>query len=437
MRPNFLYQSGIGWLLLGMLFGCQPPDRQVALKETQSGPVRVKTVSLMQKDVTKQTRQPATVRPYYETEIHSRVSGYVSEVRADIGDLVKSGQVLAQIDVPEMNQQRRIMESKITALESAELEAQAGVVLSKAQVQSALAALGETRALLQDKEALLVAAQSELDRTTDLVARNAVQQRLLDEAQKRLDSAKASKAAAQASIASIQSQVDVAEAQVAAAEAKAQAQRTQTEVAERELEELDIMLEYTSIGAPFTGIITKRMVNMGDLVESGNGSDPLFVVSQVDKVRIQVPLPEAEAPFVQAGDEMSVSFPAFASEPPLSVVVSRVAGGLNPSTRTILVEAEVDNTQGKLLPGMFGEASIVLDRKLATNLLPSRAVRFDEAGNAFIYVLGAENKIQIIEIATGLDSGTEIEVLTALEPNARVVGPHLSRFAEGEIVKPL
>jgi RND family efflux transporter MFP subunit len=158
-------------------------------------------------------------------------------------------------------------------------------------------------------------------------------------------------------------------------------------------------------------------------------------VSQVDKLRVHIPVPEADAALVNQGDAISLSFPSFPGEAPMTVSVTRVSGSLDPSTRTMLVEAEIPNPDGKLLPGMFGQASIVLTTKVAANMLPARAVRFDESGRAFVYVVDQADTVSIVDVTTGFDDGLTIEILSGVDSGQRVVDAHLNRFTTGQQVQ--
>lgn len=422
--------------LLACGSGCQMgASEQAAAKKL----VKVKTVAVTQTQVDKTSRQPATIRPFYETEIRSKVNGYVAEVKADIGDFVLKDQVLATLEIPELDQQVLIAKSNVVLLQSRGKEALAGVTLAQASVDASRAKLAQAKSEKLEKDALLAAAKAELSRTQDLVSRGSLQARLLDEAQKKFDSAQAGVAAIASAVQSAEAEVTVAEARYSAAEAKVEAAKAETAVAEGQLQEILVMQSYAELKAPFAGLITKRTVNLGELIDGSlqAGSHPLFVLSQIDQVRVHVPVPEMDAPFVQPGDKLVLVFPAFATEPPIETTVARQSGSLDPSTRTILVEAILDNAEGKLLPGMFGEAEIQLETQVAAAMLPSRAVRFDETGQAYVYVIDSDNKIAKAKVKTGFDTGTEIEVLSGIELNQMVVGPHLQRFTDGQEVEPL
>jgi RND family efflux transporter MFP subunit len=397
----------------------------------------VKTVAVQPTEVTRTSVQPATIHAYYRAEIRSQATGYVESFTADIGEFVDSGTVLAKIAVPEKLQQRRIIEAKIRHLESQEKQAAAGVQLAQASERSSRAKLAQAESERAAVEASLAAANAEFARTEDLVNRGSLQNRMLDEARMKRDSESARKQAVESAVESARADVEVAIATIESARADLETAKAETEIARRELDELNVWIDYAEIKAPFAGIVTERNIQPGDLVRAANDVGPikpLFVISQINRVRVQIPVPENDAPLVTPGDEVSLTFPSFASEAPLIAQVTRRSGSLDVNTRTMLVEVEMDNPDGKLLPGMFGQASINIDTKTAANMLPSQAVRFDESGNAFVYVVADDDTISIQEISTGMDDGNFIEVLTGVEPGQAVVGAHLSRFIDGQKV---
>jgi len=194
---------------------------------------------------------------------------------------------------------------------------------------------------------------------------------------------------------------------------------------------------FLQVAGPFDGVVTQRSVAPGDLVressEVGRG-EPLFVVSQMTTGRVHIPIPEADAALVSEGDTVTLSFPSFSAEEPITHPVTRLSRELDPSTRTMLVEVEVDNVTGKLLPGMFGQATISLSNKIAANMLPARAVRFDESGEAYVYVVGENDKVSVVNVTTGIDDGHSIQILTGLQSGQQVVDAHLKRFTDEQKV---
>jgi len=427
--------SAVVFFILPALSGCSgdAPATKAASKKS----IPVKTVSVVQEDVKRTTVQPATVHPYYRAEVRAKVSGYVKEVQADIGDFVEEGATLAVIAVPEMKKQRQIMEARITRHEAEEKRAEAGIELADASVRSAEAKLVQAQSEMNRAEASLAAMQAEFNRTRDLVQRQSLESRVLDEVRKKRDTELANKGATASAINSAQAEVSVAEAQKNSAEADLQAAQAETAIAKRQLDELDVLMTYARLKAPFSGMVTSRSVDPGNLVREGSEvgrGQPLFVISQVARVRVHIPVPEADAALVSRGDAITLRFPSFSAEEPIKTTVTRLSGDLDPSTRTMLVEAEMENTDNKLLPGMFGEALITLSTKVATNMLPARAVRFTASGEAYVYIVGDDETVTVTPVTTGYDNGHSIEVKQGVEPGQRVIDAHLKRFETGQTV---
>ncbi|EMI40921.1 efflux RND transporter periplasmic adaptor subunit [Rhodopirellula sp. SWK7] len=435
-RSCFALRGGAVLALCLLIAGCTG-TKPVAKKVDSQFIVPVKTVAVATSSVKRTTVQPATVHAFYRAEVRVKASGFVGAIKADIGDYVEKDAVLAIIDVPEMLKQRDVVEAKIGRWESEERRAAAGVSLAEARVRSAEAMLAEAKSQLGGVEASLAASESEFNRTQDLVQRGSLQNRMLDESRMKRDSELARKQAKASSVESAEAQVEVAQAQVDSAKADLDAAKAETEISRRQLEELDVLIGYATVKAPFAGVVTERNVEPGDLVressEVGSGK-PLFVVSQIDRVRIRIPVPESDAPLVNRDDEVTLTFPSFEGEKPLVAGVTRRSGSLDPSTRTMMVEVVVDNPDGKLLPGMFGQASINLSTNAAANMLPAQAIRFDETGNAYVYAVDSEETVSVVPIQTGMDDGNVIEVLSGIGPGQRVIGSHLKRFVDGEKV---
>jgi HlyD family secretion protein len=433
------WQSRYPLALVAVMAGCAPND--VVMEKLESVPATaVKTVQVVPQEIQRRTTQPATIHAYFHAEIRSRVSGFVKELKADIGQYVEKDAELALIDVPELHKQRAIAEARIRQHEAEERRSLAGTELAAARLRSSRAMGAEARAQLSKVDAALAAAQAEFNRTEQMVRSGSLQSRMLDEARMKRDSEVASKEAMASAIDSADAEIAVAEAQLAASEADQQIARANTEVSRRQLEEIDVMIAYATIRAPFSGIVTDRSIEPGDLVrelsEVGTGK-PLFILRQVDKLRVRIPVPESDAPLVNLGDEVTLTFPSFSDENPIVASVTRRSGSLDPSTRTMMVEVDLANDGGKLLPGMFGQASINLETKMAANMLPSQSIRFGEDGKAYVYVVGDDDLVSIAQVTTGVDNGNSIEILAGIEAGQRVIGSHLKRFTDGQKVRPL
>ncbi|MCC9603989.1 efflux RND transporter periplasmic adaptor subunit [Stieleria sp. JC731] len=430
------------WLAIAMAVtmttaGCRR-STDVKLIDEDKFKTPVRTVALSTNTLERSTVQPASIHAYYESHVRPQATGVVTEIAVDIGDVVKKGDVLLKIEVPELLMQREILRAKVSRLEAAERRESAGVELAAAEVTSAEAQLSEAKSLLGQIDASLAASESEFNRTEDLVNRGSLQQRVLDEVRKKRDSEAAAKQSASAAIESSQAMVKVAMAKQTAAAADLDAAKAETEIARRQLDEIEVLIDFASVRASIEGVITARNVEPGNLVgPDAEGSKPLLVISQIDKVRVRIPVPEIEAAHVSRGDQVSLSFPSFADEPPIKGTIARTTSALTPQSRTMLAEVDLENGEGKFLPGMFGQASIQMAAQTTAKTLPSRAIHFGENGKAHVYVVDANDIVTVAQIQTGQDDGLMIEVLSGLDPNARVIDANLHRFTDGESVQVL
>lgn len=434
------YSAGLGVILLAAATaGCSSAKLQAARDKVEmQSPVAVKAVVAQAETLRRTTTQPATVHAYYSADIYAKVSGYVRETSVDIGDRVKKGDVLAVIDVPEMEKQLLVTEARVTRYAAQETRAEAGKRLAEAKLASARAGIAEAESRIASAEAKLQASEAEFNRTEALVQQQSVQQKLLDEARQRRDSNRANVESANAAVTMAESQVNVAEAAIAAAEAEVRAANAETKVAEAEHDELQVMLDYAELRAPFDGVVTHRGIDPGDLVRTASdahdSADPHFIIAQIDRLRIRTTVPEIDSPLVDIGDAVSIDLTS-ARLPTMEGKVTRTSRSLDPSTRTMTVEIELPNTDGKLLPGMYGEATVVLVEKPNVVMLPASAVRFGATGNSFVYTIGDGDVVNVVDVTLGYDTGERIEITSSLSAGQRVIDAHLKRFGDGDLVR--
>jgi RND family efflux transporter MFP subunit len=384
------------------------------------------------------TTQPATVHAYYEAQVLAKASGYLTELHVDIGATVKAGDVLAVLGIPEMAKQREAQLATIRRLEADERRAASQWAVSQAGVESYAAKRDKAKAEVAKAEAGLTAARVELERADDLVKQRAVADRVRDEAQKKYDAAAAEKTAAEAAVSSADAELTLGRAQSDAAQADLDVAKAVTDVARRQLEELDELIKYARLTAPFDGVVTQRNVDPGDLVRnsqtsSGRDGQALFVVTKLDNVRIRVSIPERDAPLATEGDIAKVTLQALPGEV-FEGAISRSAGVLDEKTRTMLIEIDMPNPDGRLRPGMFGQATITLAPPGDTLTLPANAVRYDENGKSYVYVVDTANQVSVADVLTGLDDGHYIEITAGLNGDERIVGPLLKRLKAGQPV---
>jgi RND family efflux transporter MFP subunit len=348
------------------------------------GPSRVEVVRPRRVMVARRLQTNATLEAFEEADLFAKVSGYLSDVRVDIGDHVKAGQVLAVIDVPEMEQE--LAEAK------AQLESkQSSLELARRQLDHYKANITLQNALLRRREELGAEGHFVSDRT-------------LDEVRAGAEIAKADLSVAEANLALAANQVDVAAATV---------------------ERIKALLAYKQIVAPFDGVVARRLVNRGDLVQvatTATRTTPtagsLFTVQRIDTIRVFCDVPENDVPHVHIGDQAIVKPSGFDGEP-FSGKVTRFSVRLDPETRNMRTEIDLSNIDERLYPGMYAEVSLEMDRRQDALTVPAAAVGSDGDGN-FVYTI-TDNRITRIAVKTGLADNGRIEVTEGLSEATPVV----------------
>jgi RND family efflux transporter MFP subunit len=326
--------------------GCQRPSDElpkIAMAPTESLP-KMAIVHPERKTVRLAIRRPGyDVQPYQSTAIYSRISGLVGKWTVDIGDRVKKNDVMATLSVPDLDVE---------------------VLQKNAAMLQADAEIGQAKAAVVRAQAELDRAKSQYDRMTKAGKGGVIGKEDVDETRFGFEAAKAGLAKAEAD-------VRVAEARL--------------EVARKARDYAATQVGFAKIVAPFDGVVSQRNLNDGDLVQPGmnRSAKPLFVVDQVDRMRIVVNIPESEAAWVRDGSQAVVRGQGLGGRE-LKGTVTRNAGSLNPATRTLRIEIQLPNPDAALLPGMYVEVTIAAERRdvwalptsaLAADLNPSIGYR--------------------------------------------------------------
>jgi RND family efflux transporter MFP subunit len=329
----------------------------------------------------------------------AKVAGYVKSISVDVGDRVKEGQVLAILEIPEMADDRA--------------RAQAGVDRSQAEV---------ARAKDQLQQALSSHDIAHLSYT-------------------RLDSVSKQKPGlvAQQEIDDVHSKDLVAEAQVSAARSNLAAAEEQVHVNAAELQRIKTMFEYTRVTAPFSGVVTKRYADTGSMIQAGTASSsqamPLVRLSENSLLRLILPVPESAVPTVHIGQQVEVRVPTMNRSFPGQV--KRFSDKVTMATRTMDTEVDVPNADLLLIPGMYAEVHLTLDRRNRVLAIPVAAVDAGSTSSAQqAVVITADNRVEIRKVQLGLETATEIEVKSGLQEGDMVVIGNRSGLQPGQEVRP-
>jgi RND family efflux transporter MFP subunit len=380
-------------------------------------------VSLVPAKATANTSElelPGNTEPINVARIYARASGYIRERRADIGTRVKAGQVLAIIESPEVDQQLDQGKANLQQARAALAQAQSNLDQARAGVNQANANIVQARA----NEEI---AQTTNDRWSRLVSRGVLPKQAGDERRTTLAARQAETQAAIAANKTADAIVVARQADVTAAQAAIEAQAANV----RRLEQLQ---GFERVLAPFDGVVSERKVERGDLVAADAGGDRnLFTVVQGNVLRIKVSVPQTYAIDLRPGQAAEVTV----KERPGQIfhgTVARTADALDPSSRTLLSEVQVDNRSGELLPGMYSQVKFALPRTRPIILVPGNTIVANSGGTRVVTV-GSDDRAHYAPVQLGRDLGTEVEIVTGLTGKERLVMNPADTLTEGQQVQ--
>ena len=421
------------------LMGCQENSNPESghSEPIMSSSIRqsVQTIEVTTRDLEKTIQLPGSVLGFETAELFAKLGGYVSEVNVDIGDYVQKGQALAQLDVPEMD---RAIEQKQALIQYAatQVEQAAAVIKqSESEVLAAQAVLLEVKARRKERQAVRDYRKTEFQRWSDLIASSPViERRKMDEARFQLEAAEAAIESLEAEIRTALAQVEAAQAQLEKAKADRRAAQSSILVAKSNYEYSRELLNYTTIVAPFDGVVTHRHVHSGSFVlpaTNNSAAQPLLSVSRIDKVRIRFDVPMPEVPFLDIGDR--VRFGQINALPGVELegAITRTASSLNMVSRMMRTEVHIKNDtlqkDQRLYPGFYGRVTVYLEDLLGTKTVPVSALVSDGTQRSvFVVEDGMCHKRQVTlnfedGITAGIDSGLSVGDRVVISGTAQLI----------------
>ncbi len=379
------------------LAGCS--TSKVNAGGTQAAPaaVTVGTAKVERRPILRQITVSSELVPFQEIDVFAKESGYITELPVDYGTRVQRGQVLAVLEIPELKIQLSQDDAAIKGQEDVVQQAQHQVDRASALVKPYQLQYERIKTVAQSKPGL-------------------VAQQEVDDVQGKYESAAAQLETARSALLSAQSLL-------AADQAK--------------LERDKVMYDYSKITAPFSGVVTQRYANYGTLVQAGTSSSsnvlPICKLSEDDKFRLVIPVPEGYVKFIHLGDAVDVSVPSLEKHFPGKVM--RFSTDVMQDTRTMHTEVDVENPNHILMPGMYADAVLTLERKGAALSIPLQAVNH-EATRESVYVVTPDNRIEIRTVQLGLQSASYAEVLSGLNEGDNVVVSDRAALKAGAAVQP-
>jgi HlyD family secretion protein len=385
------------------------------------------------------TEQPGRVEAFEETPILSKIPGYVETVFFDIGDKVAKGDVLLRIRAPEYQDQ---LEQKLGLWSLAEAQvkqAEAAWFAAQASADSAQAMVAQAEASVGRSEAEYARWDSENSRIQQLVSKGSVTPKLADETASQYQAAVAAMQETLATIESAKARKQEAEAKVKTAAADVDAAKAKLRVAQADIQHAETMLTYTELVSPFDGYVTSRNVDAGHYVQpaGANHPQPLMTIANVTKVRVFVNIPENEAAWVDAGfhdttkgDPVTIRV---ASGQTYQARVTRTGLRLDPHSRSLSTEIDLENTDRKLLPGGFVTVRLLLEEREDVLTLPISAIVHTATGNVCCLVV--DGIIQHRPVELGLRVGDDVQILSGLDGSERVVLVRANSLQPGQQVE--
>jgi len=317
---------------------------------------------------------PGNIQAYALAPIYARTTGYVKAWYHDIGSRVRKGDLLALIETPELDQQL----------------AQAKADLASAQSNAELAKVTANRYL-------------------GLLKQNAVSEQDTDNAKAQL-----------------------------------QARNAEVNSAEANVKRLSELVSFERVVSPFDGVVTARNLDVGQLVSSAGststpgtgtviGSKPMFEISAVQKLRVYVTVPQVYAPDAKAGVIATLTLPQYPGKPFKGKLV-RTSDAVDPATRTLLAEIEVENRSGELLPGSYTQVHLSVSSKAPALVIPVSAAILEPDG-LHVAVVDSNQRAHMVRVVPGRDTGATIQILAGLEPGQKIIANPPDSLTDGEQVR--
>ena len=347
----------------------------------------------------------AEFKPYQEVDVMAKIAGFVKQINVDVGDRVKQGQLLATLEIPEMADDLR--------------RADAAVVRARAEV---------TRAEDEQRRAESVHSIAHLSF-----------QRLSTVAEKKPG------LVAQQEIDEAQSKDLITEAQVAATKSALAAAQEQVKVNSADTQKVKTLMDYTRVTAPFAGVITRRYADTGSMIQAGTASQtqamPVVKLSENSLLRLILPVPESAVPTVHIGQQVEVKVPTLNRSFPGTV--ARFVEKVSVATRTMDTEVDVPNPSLIVVPGMYAEVNLTLDRRSKVLAIPVLSVDLDNsdsrtgaAQTGQVLIVTPNNHVEKRRVTLGIESSNSVEVLSGLNEGDSVVLSGRSALQVGQEVRP-
>jgi len=391
-QTSLILAIGLAFLVVTSLVACHTADSKAITVPS------AKVATAQRGDISHVLTLAGQFQPYQVVDVHPKVSGYMSRINVDIGDVVHQGQTLAVLEVPELRAE--LQQTVFQLQQSKEQIAQAQHEINRAEAEHAAlhAASDRLKQAAEGRPGLI--AQQELDD-------------------------------AQAKDLSSEAQVDAAKSAMAAAQEHANA-------AQSDNQRIQALESYTNVTAPLDGVVIWRYADTGALIQGGTNSNdqtlPIVRLSQSNLLRLRIPVPEDDVKYVHAGDQLQVRVDAIGRS--FTGKIVRFTRDVNFETRTMETEVDVENKDLSIAPGMYANTLLQLGHVNGVVTIPVEALVLNGQQET-VYVLDDGNRIHIRNVAVGLQGSKLAEISSGLNLGDRVVIGGQDKYQENEEVNAL
>lgn len=369
-------------------------DKQVQA----NGPANTVGVTrVVRKSLGRQITLSSELVPFQEIDMYAKESGYVKKLMVDYGTHVKAGQVMAVLEIPELEAQLQEDDAEIKNANNQVTRAQHELARYQAQYNALHLEYTRLNGVFQSQPGIV--------------------------AQQEVDDAQGKDLAASSQVEAGQAALEAAQSQMAAAKAK--------------LAHDQSLFDYSKITAPFPGVVTERYANLGTLVQGGTNSStqamPIVRLSEDDLFRLVIPVPESYVRYIHVGDHVDVHVPSLNRTFPGKV--ARFSVDVREDTRTMHTEVDVPNPKRVLLPGLYADAELSLDKQTNVPTVPVQALNH-ERDKTTVFVVNGNDVLEDRNVELGLETSSDAEITSGLNEGEEVVVSDRSGLKAGERVRP-
>ncbi len=379
------------------------------------------------------TTQPGSVHAFESVQLYAGVSGFLKTQNFLIGARVKKGQVLAVVDVPDLEKKAERDQAAVDQAKSKVDQMTARVLSARAEADAAEAAVKQAEASAKSAAAWLRYRQKQLVRYQELFALKSIDERLVDEKKEQYEASVETEQAALAAITTTKAKLVASNAKIQQAQADVEAAQSEVAVARADLARINVLVSYATVTAPFDGVITYRSMFPGDYVRAANegGAVPLYTVQRTDVMTVVVMVPDRDVVYTDVGDLATLELDALPGMK-FSGKISRLAESQDPQTRLMRVEIDIPNTTGKIKNGMYGRVTIVLDKAADTLSIPTSclASKSQNGATGTVYVIRGGHA-HPVSVNLGQDNGVRVTIAAGLNASDDVVLHPGNALADG------